>query len=188
MKVLINIVAFKIAWLSSVLGAANGLPLLGPAVAFLVVAIHMRGASAPSREFSLIVLTCIIGASWDSVMVSAGWLSYASGTFLTGVAPYWIFAMWIAFATTLNLAFRWLQSRLLMAALLGAISGPASYFAGAKIGAVVFNDANVALIALAGAWAVLLPGLLVLAKRLDGVNRKLSSVRSSGEYGYLADV
>jgi uncharacterized membrane protein YfcA len=74
------------------------------------------------------------------------------------------------FATTLNIAFRWLRDRLVLASLLGAVFGPLSYFAGARLGAVVINDFPSALIALALAWALLLPGLLLLAKRLDGFN------------------
>ena len=61
----------------------------------------------------MILMTGAVGLSWDSAMVTAGWLAYPSGTFVAGLAPYWILAMWMLFATTLNVSFRWLQSRLL---------------------------------------------------------------------------
>lgn len=169
MNLVINIVAFKIGWAASIVGAANQLPLLGPAVILLAIAIHLRNVNDSSREMMLILSTGLIGAIWDSVMVGAGWLSYPSGTIITGFAPYWILAMWMLFATTLNLAFRWLQSNLLLAAALGAVFGPASYYLGAGTGAVVINELTVVMLALAAAWAILFPALLMLARRLDGV-------------------
>ena len=54
---LINIIAFKIAWLASVLGGANELPLLGPAAVIVAVAIHLRLVKEPSREMLLIFST-----------------------------------------------------------------------------------------------------------------------------------
>ncbi len=168
MKLLLNIIAFKLGWLSSVFGAANGMPLLGPMVVTGVVALHLWNTQNPSRELLLVALTGAIGASWDSVLVSAGWLSYPSGTFMTGLAPYWILAMWLSFATTLNLSLRWLHSRWLLAALLGAVSGPASYYFGASVGAVFFENQQAALLALSLGWAVLLPLLVLLAQRFDG--------------------
>jgi hypothetical protein len=169
MNILLNVVAFKIGWLASILGAANELPLLGPAVILVAITLHLRLVNDPSREFLLIALTGAIGATWDSVMVAAGWLTYPSGTILSGFAPYWILAMWMLFATTLNMAFRWLQSKTLFAGVLGAVFGPLSYYAGAKAGAVVINDFTATMTALAVAWAILLPGLLLLARRFDGV-------------------
>lgn len=168
MNTLINVIAFKVGWVSAVAGSANGLPIAGPIVILVAIAIHLKLVLEPAREFSLVLLTGIIGFCADSILVSAGWLTYANGTFIAGLAPYWILAMWMLFATTLNVAFRWLQDRLLLAAVLGAISGPASYFAGAKIGAVVLVEPFAALLALSIGWAVILPALIVLAKQLDG--------------------
>jgi len=100
-------------------------------------------------------------------MISAGWLSYPSGMLLAGFSPYWIIAMWMLFATTFNVSFRWLQSKMLLAVLLGALSGPLSYYFGAKFGAVTLNDFTSSMIALAVGWGALMPALLVLAKWLD---------------------
>jgi hypothetical protein len=51
---------------------------------------------------------------------------------------------------------------------MGAIFGPVSYYSGAKIGAVTLIDPLAAMIALSVTWGLMLPGLLLLAKRLDG--------------------
>jgi hypothetical protein len=169
MNMLINIIAFKIGWLSSVVGVASELPLLGPAVILAAIAIHLSIVRQPATELMLIIMTGIIGGGVDSMMIHAGWLSYPSGMLLPGLSPYWIIAMWMLFATTFNMSFRWLQSKMLLAVALGAIFGPLSYYFGAKFGAVTLNDFSASMIALAIAWGALMPALLILAKRLDGM-------------------
>lgn len=169
MNLLVNVVAFKVGWLSSVVGGANGIPYLGPLVVLVAIVLHLYLVREPRRELALILMTALIGAFWDSVMVSVGWVSYDTGMFAAGLAPYWIIGMWMLFATTLNVAFRRLQPHLVFAAVLGAVSGPLSYIAGEKIGAITFVDKPAALTGLAVAWAIMLPGLLVLARQFDGV-------------------
>ena len=112
MNVLLNAIAFKVAWVSTIFGGANELPMLGPLAVMIAVAIHLWFAAEPQRELTLVAITGAIGLAWDSVIVSAGWMSYPSGTFIAGLAPYWILGMWMLFATTLNVTFRWLHSRM----------------------------------------------------------------------------
>ena len=168
MNVLLNVVVFKVAWVSTIFGGANELPMVGPLVVLVAVAIHLWRSAEPSRELTLVLLTGLIGLTCDSVMVAAGWMTYPSGTFIAGLAPYWIVAMWMLFATTLNVAFRFLRQKLALATLLGAIFGPLSYYAGASAGAVTLNEPVIALTALSVAWAILLPALSVLGRQLDG--------------------
>lgn len=168
MNLLINIIAFKIGWISAVLGGANGLPLAGTGVILMAIVVHLSVVEEPSRELTLVLLIGLVGLCADSILVAAGWLTYANGTIVTGLAPYWIVAMWMLFATTLNVTFRWLRSRLVLAAAIGAISGPASYYAGSKIGAVEFTQFIPAVVGLGVAWMFLFPMFLTLAKFLDG--------------------
>lgn len=168
MNLLINIIAFKVGWLASVVGAANQLPMLGPAVVLIAILLHLRNSNEPMVELQLILVSGIIGAVCDSLMVSAGWLSYPSGTVVAGFAPYWIVGMWMLFATTFNLAFRWLRDRVSLAFVLGAIFGPLSYYFGSRLGAVVLEDPKAAMIALSITWAIVFPALLTLAQRFDG--------------------
>jgi hypothetical protein len=177
MNVLLNVAVFKIAWLSTVLGGANDMPLVGPIVVMGAIAIHLWLAAEPARELLLVLITGVIGVTWDSFMVSAGWLSYPSGVFISGVAPYWIVAMWMLFATTLNVSFRWMQQRLWLAAIMGAVFGPLSYYAGAGAGAVVLHNPNAAFTGLSIAWAIMLPSLLWLAQQLDGTQRPVLKSR-----------
>jgi hypothetical protein len=121
----------------------------------------------------------VIGLMFDSVLVAAGWVTYPSGLFNDLLAPYWIVTMWMLFGTTLNLSMRWLKGRPLLAALLGAIGGPASYIAGQKLGGIVFLEFVPAIVALAVGWAVFMPILMALAERFDGVSESLDSQKAS---------
>ena len=102
MHLLINIIGFQIGWFACVLGAANYVPLVGPIVVAVVVSFHLSQASRPLRELMLVCAAGLMGAVWDSALVTAGLLEYPSGNFLTGFAPFWIITMWMLLATTLN--------------------------------------------------------------------------------------
>ena len=168
MNVLLNAVAFKVAWVSTIFGGANGLPMLGPLAVMIAIGIHLSRAAEPRREFTLVAITGAIGLAWDSVMHSAGWISYSSCTFLPGLAPYLILCICMQFATTLKYTFRRLHSRMLLATMMVAEFGPLSYMAGSAAGAVVLNNPTAVYITLSVSWALLMPGLLLLARQLDG--------------------
>lgn len=168
MAVLANFVAFQFGWFACVIGAAQGFPLLGAAVALAVAAAHVALASRPRAELALLLLAATIGTIWDSLLAATGWVHFANGMLIAGTAPYWIVALWVLFATTLNVSLGWLKRRLVLAAAFGAIGGPLSYLGGARLGALSFGNEGAALIALSLGWAVLTPLLLRLAMRHDG--------------------
>jgi hypothetical protein len=179
MNMIINFAAFQIGWFSSVLGAASQMPWLGPVAFLVVLAIHLRVARRPQLELGLVIACGAIGMMFDSVLVAAGWVTYPSGLFNEVLAPYWIVTMWMLFGTTLNLSMGWLKGRPLLAAAFGAIGGPASYFAGQKLGGIVFLEFLPAMVALAIGWAVFMPILLALAERFDGISKKLDPQKVS---------
>lgn len=169
MLLLVNFAAFEIAWMSSVLGAAQQMPWLGPVAALLVVAFHLKMARKPFEEVLLVISCALIGASFDSMLVAAGWVTYNAGLFSDYLAPYWIITMWMLFATTLNVSMRWLRGKDKMAAILGFYGGPASYLAGEALGGIVLANKTAALVALAIGWAIIMPVLMRLAQNLDGM-------------------
>jgi hypothetical protein len=170
MAILLNLVGFKLGWLACVVGGANGWPLLGSAIALAIVLAHVATARAPGRELTLILIVGAIGAIWDSLLAGSGLLTYASGTLFAGTAPYWIVAMWLLFGTLLNKSLRWMHGRLVIAALFGAVGGPLAFYAGHRLGAVDFADTTGAMIALGVGWAVIMPLLVTLAQRFDGIS------------------
>jgi hypothetical protein len=168
MQILINILGFKIGWLSSVVGAATQMPWLGPVMLLVVLAVHLRQAERPDLEIGLVIACGVIGAWFDSILAATGWVSYPSGQIDPHVAPYWIVAMWMLFATTLNRSMSWLKGRLALAAVMGAVAGPMSYYAGSRLGGIVFESPLPATIALSIGWAAIMPVVVVLAERMNG--------------------
>lgn len=164
---LLNIVLFQLGWFACVLGAANGYAREGAIAAALIVALHIARAARPGREAALAAVAALLGFVFESVLVQADWVRFEAGVLLEGAAPYWMVALWALFATTLNESLRMLQTRPYLAALFGAVGGPLSYYAGARIGALDFVQPAAMLAALAAGWAVATPALLSLARRLN---------------------
>jgi hypothetical protein len=179
MPILVNIVLFQIGWFACVLGAAQGLPWAGTLVAVVIASVHLVYAKRRRAELQLLLLVVTLGFAWDSAVTAMGLMQFSTGRMLSGLAPYWIAAMWLSFATTLNVSLRWLRGRAWLAALLGAVGGPLAYFAGAKLGALSFPQPLPGLAAQALGWALLMPLLIKLATRFDGV------ARSSAEGMYV---
>jgi len=168
MPILVNFIAFQLGWFACVLGAAWGWPWAGTGIALAIVALHLTRAPQPQREATLVLGAAALGALWDSLLVALGWIEYPNGILVAGTAPYWMVALWMVFATTLNISLAWLKRRLPLALIFGAIGGPLAYLGGAKLDALVFANQTAALTALAVGWALLTPLLLALARRYDG--------------------
>lgn len=163
-----NYVLFQLGWFACVLGAAHGMPLAGPAVVAAIVAVHLSLARRPGVEAALLAACAVIGGLFDTLLLATGWVAYPNGQWIPGAAPYWIFAMWLLFAATLNLSLGWLKGRPLLAGALGAAGAPLSYVAGAGLGAITLVQPFWALAMLAGGWALLMPLLAGLAGRMNG--------------------
>lgn len=167
---------FQAAWFACVLGAAHdraGLGILAVAAAVLVTwsLSDRRGV-----EVLLTLLAVLLGLAWDTLMLRAGWVRYASpgpGP-LSLWAPAWILALWALFATLLRGPLSWLHGRPLLAAVLGGVGGPLSYLAAVRLGAGSFQDTTQAMLILAAGWAVMTPVLTETARRLSATGPKAS--------------
>ena len=174
----LNFVVFQLGWLTTVIGAARGYPLAGVAAAAVAVGLHLWLAKDYGRELALLIMAGLLGAFFDSALVQTGWLVYPNGILIPGTAPYWIVCLWLLFTTTLNVSMRWLRGRPLLAIVFGAVGGPLSYLAGARLGALQFTDQAAAMVALAVGWAVMTPALVWLAQRLDGIEPQAETQRA----------
>ncbi len=169
MLLLVNAAVFQVAWLSSVMGAASNMPWLGPLSVLVAIGIHLYFARRAFEEVVLLLICALIGVVFDSLLVSAGWVTYESGLFSAYFAPYWIVTMWMLFATTLNVSMRFLRGKPKMAAAFGFYGGPTSYLAGQALGGIVLTNQIAALLALAIGWAIFMPALMWLSEHLDGM-------------------
>lgn len=165
--VILNLTLFKIGWLACVFSAASGKPWAGMIAIAIVTVVHITTAKKPSKAMLLLGGAAATGIVWESFLVIAGWLEYSANSG-SSFAPYWIVGMWVLFATTLNLGFRWLKDRLWLAAVIGAVGGPMAFIAGEKAGAVTFLEPTTAIIAICIGWAFLMPALVYASRFLDG--------------------
>jgi len=162
--VVLNLAGYQVGWLATIYGATHGLPWLGPVMVVMLVALHMFLTARPARSAGLIAMVLVLGAFQETVMLKLGLVAYPASP---GGVPVWMLALWPLFATTLSVSMRWLQTRLAVAALAGAVLGPLAYWAGAAAGAIVLPDLAASLAYLGIAWMAGFPMLLALARWLD---------------------
>lgn len=155
---LCNFVAYQLAWFAVLISAARGQAWAGTALALLLAAVHLA-LRREARELRVIVVALLLGLVIDSTLAFTGQVRFADA-WPRNFAPYWMLALWIAFATTLNHSLSWLMSRPFAAAIAGAIGGPLAYLAGGKIGALTMAVPAAAMPLIALLWA---PAMLVLS-------------------------
>jgi len=157
-RLVANLLAFEAGWLACVLGGS----LVGATAAGLILAAHLRWQAWPG-EWRWLVGFALLGLAVDGGLTLAGGFQFHTDTLALGLLPPWLWLLWPLFATLLHHSLAWLWSRPWLAALGGAISGPASYYAGAALAGVTL--APWLLPAQALVWAGL---CLWLCRRLNG--------------------
>jgi hypothetical protein len=158
---------FQLAWFACAIAAAHQRPALGVAAVAAFVLLQLVRSTRRSVDVALIAGAIALGIGWDTALLQAGLVRYAAPGPLAGVAPGWILAMWALFAAILRGPLGWLQGRPALAAALGAIGGPASYAAAARLGACSLPERPLALAVLAVGWALFTPLLAEAARRLE---------------------
>ena len=166
---LVNFAVFEAAWFACVLGAAHGRPLWGTAAVLAALAWHVTISARPAAELTLAGLLAGIGLVAESLVVAQGHVAYPDGQPLAWLAPYWMVALWAEFAMAPNVTLRWLKRRPALALVLGAVVGPLSFLGGVRLGGARLVDPGAALATLALEWALLLPLVMALSGRFDGV-------------------
>lgn len=159
MKAFLNFAAFQLGWLACVGGAAAGKPWLGPLAVLALVGGQWALQWRQRWMLWLFAAAMLLGYAADSLLATAGALSFPAQTMLGGPSPLWMAALWVNFAATLDASLGWLQGRPLLAAALGAAGGPLAYWGGEKFGAIQIAGAP-GLAAVATEWALATPALL----------------------------
>jgi hypothetical protein len=116
--------------------------------------------------FRLILLSAALGTFVDGLLILLGVFSFTGSALPLWLSPLWLTAMWVNFALTLRISMSWLLGRYRLGAVMGALGGPAAYYAGAGLGAIEFQSSlPLALILLAVAWSGAMPLLLYWARK-----------------------
>lgn len=179
----INLLLYKIGWFGAVLLAAAGRPRLAAILLAGLIAIHLRLVPEWRPELRLVVLCGLVGAVADSAQMAAGVLTFDAGSTWGWLCPPWIILMWMQLGTTLRYCLRFLQGRWLLAAAMGAVAGPFSFYAGQEMGAAVLHpDQVVAIGSLGVVWLLAMPLMMWLA----GPAAPVASPQAAAEAGSLA--
>jgi hypothetical protein len=168
MRKIFNIVGTQIGWFACAMGAAKGLPWLGLVVVAVYLVLHLLWSKERLRESQFILTVGVLGMVVDSLSKITGLLTYNGDILnIAWLAPLWIGALWLQFASTLNLSLVWLQNNYLLAFVMGAIAGPLSYMGGVRLGALALpHDKTFTVIVLAIIWGIVMPLLAWLAKKM----------------------
>jgi hypothetical protein len=163
----VHVVLFQLGWYACVRSAADGQFVRGPVVALLLIGVHLAVMRRAGDEIRLMGGAVMIGVVADSLLGASGLVRAAPFTDI--VAPLWLLCQWALFAATLHTYCRWLLTRPMIASICGAIAGPCCYLAAERIGALHFPAGSLAaLAAVALEWALVMPLMILWARRLDG--------------------
>ena len=144
MNNIFNIFGFQLSWWGCVLGVKYDMVYLGPVLMATFLILHFTYISSNYSEIKLIILFGLAGTLIDTSIAFFRVLEY-NGTYTqdTLIAPLWITSMWCGFSATVNHSLAWLKKRYFASIVLGAFSGPLSYLAGVKFGAIHFISSPV---------------------------------------------
>lgn len=168
MKNLLNFVLFQACWFALVMGVSRGWTWQAPALVAASLVVHLLWvARAPRREALALLVVAVLGLAIDTLLLQTGALLYGGVPLLGLLAPAWILALWVCFASTFHASMSWLQGRPVLAMVFGAVGAPLSYLGGARLGALRFGEpfwGSALIVALA--WAVATPLFLWISARI----------------------
>jgi Protein of unknown function (DUF2878) len=160
----INAIGFQAAWWACVAGVGRGFEI--PALLFCVALgiAHLLQADAPYQEAKLALAAFILGVAVDSWLQVFSVINFYGWAFWK-LSPFWLWALWVLFAMTLNSSLAFLKQRpLWLSAALGGLLGPITYLAGTKLGAASFDNSVAHVCFLALVWMVSMPTLVLIAQ------------------------
>lgn len=162
---LINGILFQVLWLVAILGSAYHMTWPAGIACAALLAYQLQGKNRQASDLRLLFGACIIGLLMDSLWVNLGLYQFTTTWPFAAITPAWLLALWIGFGLTINHSIAWLSLHPILPPLMGAISGPLSYLAGIRLGAVEFLHSNyVVLACLAVSWAISLQLLVMISR------------------------
>ena len=158
MRKAVNFICFYVGWFA----CAASVNWIGPVAVSGLVTMQLPYARDVRKELRVLAIAFVLGMTIDTILEQVGLLTYAGGPRLGPLAPLWIGALWVIFASTLTASLGWIRDRLWIAAVLGAISGPFTYWIASGMDAVSLQTAGY--IAVGIEFAILTPLLARFAR------------------------
>lgn len=167
-----NLVIFHVVWILAVDGAAYGYWWWGPASVVLWAAWELPRSPYLRSDLALMLGAAVLGFGLDTLWVQSGLVKFSSPLPWDRVAPLWIVSLWIGFALTFNHSLYPLKTRPLWSAVLGLTGGPLAYWLAERSNRAVelASPLWLVLLALAVAWGLVTPLLLLWARRLEALD------------------
>lgn len=178
--------ALQAGWWAAVLGAARGLPWVGPTVIAALLAGQLAASRQRSRDVLAVLGLGLVGTLADSLQSGLGLLVFPErpGAWL---CPPWIAALWFHFGTALGGPLAGFASRPLLLAGLAAVAAPLAYAPGIRFGVFAFHPAVwPSVVSIATVWCLILP----LAVRLANgsvLSAKAAPTFTTSPAGPMAD-
>lgn len=97
----------------------------------------------------LILQLFAVGLLLEGIAIALGTLDFAGGLF-----PLWLMCLWLSFAAMAPLALDWLAEKTGLAVLLGATSGPFTYWVGLSFDAATTDSVLQMVITYAAVWGL----------------------------------
>lgn len=166
----ISLLGYQTVWFITVASASTG--RLWPALAATAAFCGWQILSSDRALNTLLVAIAgiVCGLLLDGALAISGLIGYSlpSPAVPNGGAPLWILCLWASFSLTLEPTLSCLHGRAWLAVTLGALGAPLAYSGAARGWQAVSFPAPQwqGYAALALGWAVLLPLLSVVSRRL----------------------
>ena len=162
-----NLISVNIGWLACILGAARGHYWLGLVVVLILFVIHITAIERLKiRKIVIVAMaSTAIGFLTDTILIIVGTVEPNRWLMPAPFTTVWDLMIWANFSLTLNASLRFLQKRPLVAAFLGAICAPGTYYAGDRLGALNFSEPVFSSLLWVGAlWLFAMPCLSLMAR------------------------
>ena len=160
-----NLISVNIGWLACITGAAQGYHWLGMVVVPILFLIHITAIQRRKIRKILIVAiaSTAIGFLLDTTLIIVGAVEPNRWIIPAPFTTVWDLMIWANFSLTLDASLRFLQKRPLVAAFLGAVCAPGTYFAGDRLGALNFSEPVFSSLLWVGAvWLFAMPCLSLM--------------------------
>jgi len=167
MKFWACLIGYQMVWFCAVIGAEHGLPWPGLVGMLIYASIQLSLTRNFKTHFSLMAAAIVLGCLVDGGLAYSGLAHYRAPWPSASFAPLWIVSLWATFSLTFTISLAYLQKRLWVAVLFGAIGGPVAYMSASRgFHVVTFSNPSWhGLFWLAAGWAIATPILAWIAGR-----------------------
>lgn len=161
----LHVAGMQGAWFAAALTASSGWHPVGVLANLAVFIVHVVTSAHVRREILRGAVALALGLLVELVQQHAGGLRAQQATELP---PLWLLSLWPVFASAMMTghSLAWLQRRKSLAAGIGAVVGPLSYWGGARLGALELDGLR-SVIAISICWGVAMPALALVAEKAE---------------------